>query len=356
MAEDMGERTEKPTAKRLSDARRRGDVAKSQELTAAVGLTAAIILLVTLGGGVVRSMKQLLERSLAGEAAGEAFDPRAARDAIAWSFGEGATTVLPFMGLILAVTLLSQYLQVGWNFTTKPLRPKWSKLNPASGVKKIFGTRNLVRSSVNTIKLALVVVVAWLVMQSVMASVVATPRLEAAQGVYLILTLALQLAIWLLAVLLILAIIDFIYQRWQHTRDLRMTKHEVKDERRSMEGDPQVKRKRMQMAMQIAMQRIQHAVPKADVIITNPTHFAVALAYDQASMRAPRVVAKGADLLAMRIRQLAAANAVPIVERPALARALYWGVDVGREIPAEHYEAVAEILAYVYRTEAVAAA
>jgi len=148
--------------------------------------------------------------------------------------------------------------------------------------------------------------------------------------------------------------VDLIYQRWQHKKDLRMTKHEVKDERRSMEGDPQIKGKRLRMAREIAMQRIAQDVPQADVVIANPTHFSVAIRYDEETMNAPIVIAKGADYLALRIRQIARFEGIPVIARPPLARALYWGTEVGDAISAAHYEAVAELLAYVYRMDSTA--
>ncbi|MHC5023403.1 MAG: EscU/YscU/HrcU family type III secretion system export apparatus switch protein, partial [Planctomycetota bacterium] len=159
----------------------------------------------------------------------------------------------------------------------------------------------------------------------------------------------LTLALRVVAVLLLLGFIDFFYQKWKHTQDLRMTKQQVKDEMKQAEGDPEVKKRRLRMQQQIAMQRINASVPKADVVVTNPEHIAVALQYDANRMNAPRVVAKGADFLALRIRQIAVQHGIPVVERKPLARALYREVPVGREVPPEFYQAVAEILAYVYR-------
>jgi len=159
------------------------------------------------------------------------------------------------------------------------------------------------------------------------------------------------LALWLAVILLLIGIIDWLYQRWQHKEDLKMTKQQVKDERRSMEGDPQVKGRRLRMMRDILVQQIQANVPVADVVVTNPTHFAVALRYDTETMRAPRVVAKGGDYMAQRIRLVAASAGVPIIERPPLARGLYFGTEVGQEISPVYYEAVAEILAYVYRLD-----
>jgi flagellar biosynthetic protein FlhB len=174
-------------------------------------------------------------------------------------------------------------------------------------------------------------------------------ELEVVQAFGAACELVYALAIKLAALLIVLAIIDYAFQRWKHEQDLKMSKQEVKEEMKRMEGDPLVKQRRARVARQLAMQRVAAAVPKADVVVTNPTHFAVALQYDTKSMRAPKVVAKGADFMAMRIRQIAAVHGIPIIERKPLARALYAGVEIGQEIPPEHYAAVAEILAYVYR-------
>ena len=158
-----------------------------------------------------------------------------------------------------------------------------------------------------------------------------------------------RLALILAVVLLVLALLDYLFQKWQHSRDLRMTKQEVREEMKRMDGDPMVKQRRARVARQLALQRVGQAVPQADVVVTNPTHFAVALKYDSATMTAPKVVAKGADFMALRIRQLAMTHGVPLIERKPLARALYANVEVGQEVPQEHYTAVAELLAYVYR-------
>jgi flagellar biosynthetic protein FlhB len=242
-------------------------------------------------------------------------------------------------------------VQVGWVLTAKPLKPNFGKLNPISGVKQLFSKRSLMKSILNSFKLVFVLAVAWAVIAGFVPRIIGLPALSAAQGMVLIARMLLALAIWLVAVLLVIGLIDWVYQRWQHTEDLKMTKQQVKDERRSMEGDPQIKGRRLRMMRDIVLQQIQAHVPLADVVVTNPTHFAVALRYDPASMRAPRVVAKGADFMAQRIRLVASANGVPIIERPPLARGLYYGTEPGQEISSEYYEAVAEILAYVYRLE-----
>lgn len=351
MAEDLGERTEQPTARRLSDARERGQVAKSQELCAAIDLAAGIVLLVLAGGFIGRSFIALMRRVFEAGAPGWETDAESVWPVAKTAAVEGARVFFPLLLAAGAVAFLGQFMQVGWLFTTKPLRPKLSKLNPISGLKRIFSKRTTIKTAINSVKLAVVLAVAVAVIARWVPRIVGLPALGATEAMLMTARMLLLLAIWLAVILLLIGLIDWIYQRWQHTQDLRMTKQQVKDERRSMEGDPQVKGRRYRMMREILMQQIQKEVPLADVVVTNPTHFAVALRYEPERMSAPRVVAKGSDLMAQRIRLVAAAAGVPIIERPPLARGLYYGVDVGREISPEYYEAVAEMLAYVYRLE-----
>jgi flagellar biosynthetic protein FlhB len=354
LAEDMGEKTEQPTPRRRSEARNQGQVAKSTDLSAAIDLGGATVILVALGGGLLAAMADMLRRALEAEGSGP-MTVAAVKPAMLAAMGAGARAILPMLLLVFAVAAAAQFMQVGWLFTTRPIQPKFDKLNPASGLKKLANKRNAVKAAVNSLKMCVIVLVAWLVLRGEVGKILSLPLMEMPGAFYAMGRLVLNLAIWLLVVLLIIGIIDWSYQRWQHNQDLRMTKQEVKDERRAMEGDPEIKSRRMRMAMEIAMQRLERAVPEADVIVTNPTHFSVAIKYDQATMRAPRVTAKGADFLAFRIRHLAIMNGVPIVERPPLARALFHGCEEGQEVHPEHYQAVAEVLAYVYRMEGQAA-
>lgn len=354
MADDLGERTEAPTSHRMSEARQRGQIAKSQDLASAIDLIGGVVLLIILGAGMSGALASILRRCL--ESHADSITPESLSPLLREVVARGALAAAPFMGIIFVVCLLAHLLQVGPLFTLDPLRPKFDRLNPIAGLARLGGTRNLVRSLVNTLKLGVVLLVAWLFLRAEIPGVAGLPRLGIWQGLEALADMAIRLAAWLLVVLLIIGVIDWLYQRWQHTKDLRMTKEQVKDERRSMEGDPKVKAQRQKMARQMMLQRINQAVPQADVIVTNPTHFSVAIRYDESSMRAPRVVAKGVDFLAMRIRHVALIHRVPIVERPPLARALYAGCEVGQEVPPEMYQAVAELLAFVYRLEHEAAA
>ncbi|RMH29935.1 MAG: flagellar biosynthesis protein FlhB [Planctomycetota bacterium] len=351
MADDMGERSEAPTAKRLSEARGKGQIPKSQDLSGVVTLFGAALILVLFGSMLGHTLLTQMRIYLGGDAPGEWFSPEAIAPAIRRSFGTAALVMLPVLAVAFLVAFLGQVVQVGWVISAEPIRPKLTKLNPIAGFKRLFGKRGLAKTAINTVKLVAVLLVAWLVVMSRIERLAILPAMTAVGATAEIVRTLVLLVIVLLALLSIIALADYIYQRWQHTQDLKMTKQEVKDERRSMEGDPMIKGKRLEMARQIVMQRIGQSVPEADVIITNPTHFSVAIKYDTETMRAPRVTAKGVDEVALRIRQIARTHKVPIVERPPLARALYWGIDVGQEIAPEHYEAVAEILAYVYRLE-----
>lgn len=349
MAEDLGERTEMPTPRRLEEARNRGQVAKSPDLTAAIDLIGGLVVLTLLGGQVVRLGHALLSRALS--------DPRSLLDATsvrAEAFDAGvhaALALAPLLGAMVLIVAAAQFAQVGVLFTTEPLRPKFDRLNLFGGFGRLFGRRNLVRSLLNLVKLGAILAITWLYLSGRANRLAELPALTLVAGLMEIGRLALTLAAVLLAFLLVIGLADWWYQRWQHRQDLKMTRDEVKDERRSMEGDPAVRRKRFEMMRNLAYQRINAVVPKADVVVTNPTHFSVAIRYDSARMHAPVVVAKGADEMAFRIRQVALANGVPLVERPPLARGLFYGVDAGRPIPVEFYQAVAEVLAYVYNLD-----
>jgi flagellar biosynthetic protein FlhB len=352
MAEDMGEKTEDPTSKRLQDARNRGQVPKSQDINAAVGLAAALVILLVFGSDMGAGLARIVRDALVLDTFGQSDRLDALVPTVKNLAFAAALLVAPVFALVFITAYITQLCQVGFLFTLQPVRPKMSQLNPVAGLKKLFNVRSMVKTAVNVLKLIAVMGVSYLVVSKRLPALGALPRMHALAAMGAIGRMALELALWLIILLLFLAFIDLVYQRWQHKKDLRMTKHEVKDERRSMEGDPHIKGKRLRMAREIAMQRVAQNVPQADVVIANPTHFSVAIRYDEKTMAAPVVVAKGADYLALRIRQLARLSGVPVIARPPLARALYWGTEVGDAISPAHYEAVAELLAYVYRMDA----
>lgn len=351
MAEELGEKTEQPTGRRLSDARGKGQVAKSTELAGAIELGMAMIMLIVIGGWLFSGLGGVMRRVLEVQSDLTTTSVSDLMRTVRWAGMTALTITGPVLLIMFVVAALAHVWQVGLKLTTYPLQPKLDRLNPIAGVKRILGIRGLVKTALSIVKLAITSALGSIVIIVNMPEIVGLPNLHAMAAVSVLIKLIMLLAIWMIVVFLVLGVLDMIYQRWQHNRDLRMTKQEVKDERRSLDGDPEVKRRRAQIAYELAMQRIRKDVPQADVIITNPTHFAIALKYDPEKMASPMVTAKGADLMAYRIRELAAVHRIPIVERPPLARALYHNVEVGQSIHPEHFEAVAEVLAYVYRLE-----
>ncbi len=355
MPEDLGEKSEMPTSKKRQDARERGQVAKSKDLSSAVMLLCGLLIFRFLGEYMFEEMGLLVEVQLGANATGNQLTVDGVTGQLSHVLGSMARIVVAPMALIFLAAVVSGFVQVGPLLSTQAIQPKLSRLNPINGIKNIYGKRGVAKSVTDVGKFAAVAVVVIVVVHSNLRELVLLPQLDAPQAFLQVVLRLYDLALKIVAVLLLLGFFEFAYQRWQQTQDLKMTKSEVKEERKAAEGDPKIKQRRVQVAQQIYLQRLGIDVPQADVVVTNPTHFAVALKYEPEEMQAPKVVAKGADLMAMRIRQIAAGSSVPIVERPPLARALYRQVEVGQEIPPLHYEAVAELLAYVYRLEERAA-
>jgi flagellar biosynthetic protein FlhB len=248
--------------------------------------------------------------------------------------------------MLLAVAV--NLAQVGFQLNTKKLEPNLGGLNPLKGFGKMFGGASAMSLAMSLLKLVLVALVAYSAVHGRLRQIIAVQQFSYMQIFGLGTEIAYSIAIRIGVLLLVLAVIDYVYQRIRIERELRMTKQEVKEEMRRMDGDPLIKQRRRQLAQQMAQKKLKKDVPTADVIVTNPTHYAVALKYDADTMNAPRVVAKGGDYMAKRIREIAIEHGIPILERPPLARSLYRLCEVGQEIPEQFYSAVAEILAYVY--------
>ncbi len=348
MADDLGEKTEEPTPKRRMEAREEGNVSKSSDLSAGILLTVVTLGIFVVAMPMLANAKTALEMILDGSF-GHAMRVDEVLEVCKFLAGAAVRIVLPLLLIAWAGAYLSHFLQVGWLFSMKAIRPKLSKLNPLNGFKRIFGISGLVKVTLDSLKVLIVVVVVTLTLIQYSDRVLVLPYLTVMQCLSEIGWLMFDLALRVLAVLLLLGILDFFYQRWKHTKDLKMTKQQVKDEMKQTDGDPETRKRRMRMQQQIAMQRVSSAVPQADVIVTNPEHISIAIKYDADNMNAPKVIAKGADFLALRIRQIAMQHEIPIVERKPLARAMYKSVPIGSEIPPEFFQAVAEILAYVYR-------
>ena len=351
MAESLGEKTEDATAKKLQTAREQGQVAKSQDLTSGVTLVVAVAIMAFYGGQIIDRFTEMIRRVLEHEISGSVFYAGDATDTLVEALTGVVVIVLPLMVVAFLATYVVLFVQVGWLFTVKPVQPNLSKINPMKGIKRIIEPKNAVKTGISIIKLTAAIGLTFLLMSSRVGRLAALPTLSMKAAAWLVLVTIFEVAVLLAVFLFVLGMVDWFYQNWQYKREQRMTKQEVKDERRSMEGDVETKRRRQRMYGELIRNQIRGATPDADVIVTNPTHFSVAIKYEGETMNAPKVVAKGADLLAFQIRQIAEANRVPIVERPPLARALYYGTEVGQEVAPEHYAAVAELLAYVYRLD-----
>ena len=352
MAEDSDQdRTEDPTPRRRQEAREEGNVAKSQDLASAALVAGLLLTLFGFGGELLGTLRDITAHMLGAEEIAR-HDPgglTVTLKQVGLRLGRG---IAPIGVAVILIAVAANLAQTGLVYAPKKLAPKPEQLNPIKGFGRIFGSaKTWVGLVMNLGKMGLAGAVAWFAIEAELPRIISIQGLDFTPAVGLGARVVFGVGIKVAVVLLILAILDYAYQRYSHEQQLKMTKQQVKDEMKRMEGDPQIKQRRRQIAMQRAMQRINRDVPAADVIVTNPTHFAVAIKYDESSMHAPRVVAKGADLLAMRIRELASKNGVPIVERPPLARALYRSVEVGQEIPEDFYSAVAELLAYVYQLD-----
>lgn len=348
MAENDGDKTEAPTARRREEAREQGQVARSPDVTAALLLLATLLLLNNTGGKIVLAMKQFLEKMLSGASLND-FDPGVALRSFASALGDVGIAMSPLLAGIVIVGILGNILQVGLVLNFARLTPNFEALNPARGFSKIFGSGfKPVPTLINIAKLVVLSLVAYSALHGKIGLIVKAQGMAFEKVFRLGSTVIYAIALRLAIALLVIALLEYIYKRWKLEQDLKMTKSEVKEEMRRMEGDPKIKQRRRQLAMQRLQQKLKKDVPTADVVVTNPTHFAVALKYDKATMRAPRVVAKGQDFLAQRIREIAIEHGVSILERKPLARALYQNVEVGQEVPEEFYAAIAEILAYVY--------
>lgn len=357
MAEDLGERTEAPSDRKRGEARDKGQIARSPELSATLDLIGAVVLVIYFGGDLLGNLANLTRAVLSSTAPGSALENgvEGVPQLLGWALLRAVASAAPIVALMFVIVFLVQLSQVRFLFTLEPLQPKLERLNPIKGFGRLFSRRNLLKSGIAAVKLLIIAAVVVYLTAQRFQMLASLPALELIPAFHTMGRVLLDIVVWMLLLMLVIGVADYMYQRWQHTEDLKMTKQEVKDERKSSEGDADVKGRRIRMARQMIMEQMRKAVPTADVIVTNPTHFSVALKYDD-DMAAPKVIAKGADFMAFRIREIAAANGVPIVEKPALARALYAKVQVGEEVRPEFYQAVAEVLAYVYRLNQHAAA
>lgn len=352
MADDFStsqERTEPATSKKKEDARRKGSVAKSVELNSSFILIFGLMLLY-FGGPTMASRIATLSRDMFSHSGQVSLSPPQVHQIVVQTIAFLAETALPvWIGLML-VGLVSSYAQVGVLFSFEPLEIKLNRLNPLTGIKKVLGSRrSMMELLKNLLKVCVVAFVAYLSVESVMAESLGLMEQGAGEILAFMVSSSLKVGWKVGLAFLVLAVLDYFFQRYEYERELRMTRQEVKEEVKSTEGDPLIKGRIRKIQKQIAYRRMMHDVPKADVVIANPTHVAVALQYDGKKMFAPTVVAKGAEYLAQRIKEIAQEHGVPIVEDKALARAIYQAVEVGEQIPEKLFQAVAQVLAYIYK-------
>ncbi len=349
--EEGQEKTERPTGKRLRDARRKGDVPRSKELDTTVMLLASSGGLMLLGGSIGHKLMQLMATDFTIDRK-HIFDPHAVVRVFGTSLLDMLWLLAPFLLVSVLAALATPMIMGGWNVSFEKLTPNFGKLNPVAGLKRFVSVSGLAELVKSVVKVLLIGGVGWLMISHRLPEVMGLGR----QDIDVALIETFKLIGWVFLTLgaatIPLAAVDAPFQQWSYRRKLRMTKQEVKDEGKETEGNPETKSRVRRIQQEQAMRRMMAEIPKADVVVTNPTHFAVALRYDDENMGAPKVVAKGADTVAAQIRAIAKEHQVPMFSAPPLARALYFSCQLDREIPAGLYLAVAQVLAYVYQLRA----
>jgi flagellar biosynthesis protein FlhB len=351
-AESGGERTEEPSQRRLEEARKRGQVPRSRELTNFATMIGGSAALVASGGALAVRMSQMVRSGLSIDPQ-SLVDPSSMLSSLSSACMSALAVLLPIFGTVIGLVLLASVAMGGWNFSMEALVPDFTRLSPLAGVKRLFGLRGATELGKALLKCAVVGgvcagIVSW-TFRDVLALAHMEPRTAIGRGAGLMS----WSFVWLCASLVLIAIVDVPLQLFQFKQGLRMTRQELRDEAKESDGRPETKQRIRRMQQTLARRRMMHKVPTADVVIVNPTHFAVALKYDPKKMRAPRVLAKGADLVAQNIRRIAEEHRVPIFESPKLARALYRSTDLNNEIPAGLYVAVAQVLSYIFRVRAL---
>ena len=350
MAETAGqEKTEKATSKKKEDARNKGQVAISREVSSAMVLLASLGFFYFGGSWMFWNLSEIITRVFQNLGT---LQFNTINDASVFSLEVLSRLLAILIPLLLPLAILglaSNILQVGFKFSTEAISPKFNKLNPISGMKRLVSLKAFVELAKSILKLLFIGTIAYILVKSDMEAFPLLIHQEVGQILIFIARVSLKISFFVCLALVVLAVLDFLYQRWQHEKDLKMTKQEVKDEQKQTHGDPKVKGRIRSMQLEMARRRMMEAVPEADVVITNPTHLAIAIKFSAEEMMAPVVLAKGAGHVAQRIKEIAAEHQVPLVEDKPLAQALFKMVELGDYIPAELYRAVAEVLAYVYR-------
>lgn len=346
MSDDKDDKTEEPTAKRQQDALNKGQVAKSQEVMHLFAMVGIGLIVLALGGYIAKRIGNIAGPLVANAWQIEITGPGLIQLMIRISVDVLQVILIP-AGLMLGLGILATRLQHEFVFSSDSMKPKLNKLSPIAGLKKKLSMQTLVEFGKSMLKLIVLTPLIYLALQGHMSGI--ADLLDTAPLAVFPFVQEAALIVFgvVMPILLVIAVVDFVYQKHKHHESLKMTKQEVKDEAKQTEGNPEVKNRIRQIRIERFRQRIAEAVPRSDVVITNPTHYAIALKYDAETSQAPILVAKGMDFLALQIRELAAEHDVPVMENPPLARAIYASVDLDQEIRPEHYEAVAKIISYV---------
>jgi len=342
-----GEKTESATEKKKEKAREDGQVVKSTEIVTAMMLVGMFSMLKLLGPFIVERLVLIIREDFS------MFDYReinnvVASDIYTYFFYQAIWIVLPIVGTAFSIGFLGNIIQVGWKPTLKPLQPKLNRLSPIQGFKRMFSLKTLVELVKSLLKIAIILIIVYLTLRDYETLIYAFFDVQVFEAYTMIAEIVLDVGIRIGMYFIIVAAIDFAYQKYKHDKDLKMSKQEVKEERKMMDGNPEIKSRIRQKMREAAMRRMMQDLPKADVVITNPTHFAVAIKYDEFGGGAPKVIAKGADLVAARIREKCKEYEIEIIENKPLARTMYYTVEIGDEIPPDLYQAVAEVLAFVF--------
>jgi flagellar biosynthetic protein FlhB len=351
-SEQGGEKTEDPSQRRLEQARERGQLPRSRELTNFATMIGGSATLVAIGGTLIGRLSNIMRTSLTINPQSLA-DPQSMTAAFGGAILSALAALLPIFATLVCLVLLAAVVLGGWNFSPAAMTPNFSRMSPLAGLTRLFGLHGVTELGKALLKCVVIGgvcagIVSWL-FKDVMALGHMAPRAAIGRGAGLLG----WAFVWLCSSLAVIALVDVPLQLFQYKRSLKMTRQELRDEAKESDGRPETKQRIRQLQQQMARRRMMHKVPAADVVIVNPTHFAVALKYDPKNMRAPRVLAKGVDLVAANIRRIAEEHRVPVFESPKLARALYKSTDLNREIPAGLYVAVAQVLSYIFRVRAL---
>lgn len=345
---DDSQKTEEPTPKRLEESRNKGQVPLSREMNNWVMLLAGTIVVVAMSGTVMSDLAKILSSMFS-----NSYQLHGAAGGLGKVLGDLFLEVFYILGLpvlfLMAAAFLAPFVQIGPMLSLESIKPSISKISPVAGFGRLFSMRSLFEFFKGLLKISIVASVSYIILSPFYDTIEHFVGASVPQMMDELKMLFTRLMTGVLVVLFILALIDVVYQRMEHMKKLMMSRQEIKDEYKQTEGDPQMRARLRQLRMEKAQQRMIQSVPEADVIITNPTHFAIALKYDSEKMDAPVCLAKGTDAVALRIREVANENKITIVENKPLARAMYDMVEIGEMIPEEHYKAVAEIISYVFR-------